>query len=472
MSEPIYNPIGTNLQISTDGAFYNIINNDDGTYRVKQHFNYGDLPFWQVLYARVQHVLEEHGTSSWSPSVRFKIITPTDILGICLEPTATSGRFFWIDMFGNKIDTIDPLTHPTFSKIKMVTTDIDRDPVLLTAFPKFWVKTTTSGPTGTFSEGKKCWWISHQPAEGFHVYPAFKRTTGVDSGGKYLTSDWCYIGTHLAHELEIQKEVIDDSSELRIVTGSQIVGDTEKPTTPTTVIKNFKILGSATGKVVSTGHDLVSFREFIANRNDASLGETGYREFDIWDMGLLRLLSLIAKASGDVQNAWGKGAKDTLPATGSTKARLVFKGTQDEPVIYIDDLWECYPYYVDKCVTNNMVLTLRSPMDNSTIDFSSLTENKYTVCRQSGWISDVMDGEFTIGNETHDLMELFLPKTVHTETESSFHDYLFTSTENDRILLGGTGQSFYENNNDSGLYCHDFERNATYTQAAMRIAKN
>ena len=34
----------------------------------------------------------------------------------------------------------------------------------------------TSGPINTFAQGKKCWWISDKPTNGFHIHPAFCRS--------------------------------------------------------------------------------------------------------------------------------------------------------------------------------------------------------------------------------------------------------------------------------------------------------
>ena len=58
-------PTGTDLQIGTDSNFNTIINTDDGTYRTSQHFEKGELPYGQTLYARVRHKSAETGVSNW-----------------------------------------------------------------------------------------------------------------------------------------------------------------------------------------------------------------------------------------------------------------------------------------------------------------------------------------------------------------------------------------------------------------------
>ena len=151
---------------------------------------------------------------------------------------------------------------------------------------------------------------------------------------------------------------------------------------------------------------------------------SGYRMFDIWDIGALQLLSLIAKASADSQTNWGDNTPlQATPKTGDTNAKIVIKGDVTTPLVWIDDMWKCYGYYIDKLKYQNSVISLTSPDTNSAISFGSAPASSYTVPTTSGWIRDILDCPIVIGDDTHDLMELFLPKSVvATEAQATFFD--------------------------------------------------
>ena len=388
-------PTGTNLQIASDSAFKTILNSgDDGTYRTTQSFAPGDLPYGQTLYARARHTAQETGVSAWSSVVTFSIIVPANIIGVCLDNSnaAAKGTFYWIDALGNRRTSFDWQNHPLYSGISMVTTDSRRAAVTLTRFPKGYVKTAASGPAGSFADGKKCWWISDIAETGFRPAACFKRST-AQQGGKYVIADYCYMGTFLGHS-------------------EQVGGKT--------------CLGSKRGQTVAASQTKATFKTWITNRNNTSAGETGYRMFDIWDLGWLRMLLLIAKANSDTQTQWGDNSAGTAyPKTGSTNARAVFKGSHSNPQVSIEDLWRCYWYHADLITINSGRVTLTSPMDlTSSLSFGSAAASRYTQPTTSGWIRDVLDCPFTLGNDTHDLLELFLPKSVvSAENQGTFSDY-------------------------------------------------
>ena len=400
---------GTDLQIATDILFNTVVNTDDGTYRVTDHLEPGSLPYGVTLWARARHVSEETGAGPWSDAVRFQIETPASIIGVCLDHTDanTRGTFTWIDVLGNPVEEFNYQDHPTYKNITMVTTDSGRAPVTLTRFPKFYIKTAASGPAGTYADGKKCWWISDLPEEGFRPAACFKRsTTKVE--GKYQVSDYCYMGTYLGHT-----EQVDDKT----------------------------CLGSKVGQTVAASTTKANFKTWITNRNDSAAGETGYRMFDIWDLSALRLLALIGHANANTQSAWGdNGSAATYPKTGSTQARLVFQGTQSTPTTSIEDLWRCYWYHVDAILVDNGKITLTSPMDlSSALSFGSAGAERYTQPTTSGWVSDILDCPVVIGDDTHDLMELFLPKLVTTnETAATWYDYYDRTGGTTALQIGGS----------------------------------
>ena len=424
---PTPTPTGTDLQISTDPSFTKIVNTDDGTYRTSQRFEKDALPYGQTLYARVRHKSAETGDSNWSDTVTFNIVVPAQIIGVCMDNSnsSTKGTFYWIDALGNQLSSFDWQSHPCYANISMVTVDDSRAPVTLTRFPLTYVKTAASGPAGSFANGKKCWWISDLPYTGFHPAACFKRTTSKQDG-KYVISDYCYMGTFLGHQ-------------------ESAGGKT--------------VIGSKRGQTVLASQTKATFKTYITNRNNTSAGITGFRMFDIWDLGLLRTLALVAKANSDTQSQWGDNSAGTsYPKTGSTNARMVFKGSHSNPEISIEDLWRCYWYHADLITIDSGRVTLTSPMDlSSSLSFGSASASRYTQPTSSGWIRDVLDCPFTIGDDEHDLMELFLPKTVvSSENQGTFSDYHTTGT-NPSLRCG----NYFTLSTQSGLLASSFDPETT-----------
>ena len=386
-------PTGTELQIATDSLFTNVVNNTTQTnYRTSQSFVKGDLPFGVNLYARVRHIAQQTGYSKWSPVVTFQVAVPSKIIGVCLDNSGTKGVFYWIDALGNKLDSFDWANHPCYSGITAVLEDTARSSVYLTKFPKSYIKTAASGPTGSFASGLKCWWISSEPEEGFRPALCFKRST-TQTDGVYNVADYAYMGRYLCH--------------------SESVGGKT-------------CCGSKPGQTVLASTTKANFKTYITNRNNASAGVTGFRMFDIYDLGWLRTLALIAYADSDTLTRWGDNSAGTsYPKTGSTNARMCFKGSHSDPQVSMEDMWRCYWYYADLITVNSGVVTLTSPMDlTSSLSFGSAAQSRYKQPTTSGWIRDVLDCPFVVGNDTHDLMELFLPASVvSAENQGTFSDY-------------------------------------------------
>ena len=450
MSPPL--PHGTELQIATDKAFSNIVNaSDSGAYRTSQHFNKGELPYGQTLYARVRHKTST-AESSWSATVKFSIIIPAQIIGVCLDNsrTSTRGTFYWIDALGNQVSSFDYQSHPSYRDVTIVTTDANRAPVTLTRFPLTYIKTSTSGPAGSFADGKKCWWISNLPYQGFHPMACFKRTTSRGADGKYQISQYCYLGTYMCHK--------------------ESAGGTT-------------VLGSKRNQTVYADYEYKStFKTYITNRNNVSAGETGYRMFDIYDMGLIRTLALIAKASANSQGSWGDNSSNVrYPRTGTTKARIIFRGTHSDPQVSFEDAWRCFWWHADLIQLSSYRVTLTSPMDlSSSLSFGSAAASRYTQAKSDGWIRDVLDCPFTIGDDTHDLMELFLPKTVvGSESQGTFYDYVTyvsgsTSSTLNYFVAGSISGDNYSGgsaNNKGGMMAVMTDTDGDYNNS-VRLAKN
>lgn len=437
---------GTDIQIATDASFHTCLVDESREFCGSRFFNQAELPYGVDLYARVRHKHTQTGVSNWSKTIGFQLVVPGDIIGICLDNSGTRGVFYWIDALGNRVSTFDYLVHPIFDGITMASVDL-RSPVIMTKIPLFFVKTAASGPVGTFAAGKKCWWISNFASEGYHPAACFKRTMQKSADGKYIISPHCYIGTYLGHY--------------------EYVGDVET-------------IGSQPGSMAATYAMKDNFKAYISSRDDASIGLTGFRMFDIWDMGALRLLMLIAKANANVQSAFGdNSAGESYPRTGSTGARLIFKGTTADPQVSIEDLWRCYWYFVDLISINKGAVTLTNPMDlKSPISFGTASSTRYKQTTTSGWLKDVLDCPFVIGDDTHDLMELFLPKTTNSsESRGTFFDYHDASTISSTtdVVVGGYATSTRSiPTSGSGLFRTQFF-STLYTEAlveGVRICKN
>lgn len=441
----------TNIQVSEQKTFDTCLIDESLDYTISRDFVKDELPYGVDLYMRVRYQDPTHGESEWSPSVQFQVIIPASIIGVCMDNSTTKGTFSWIDACGNKLDSFDYKNHPTYANITTVYTDISRNSVQLTRFPLFYVKTAASGPVGSFAAGKKCWWISDIPQKGFRPAACFKRTTSK-SEGKYIISNYCYMGTYLGHVTTINRKTC---------------------------------IGSASGQTVCASNTKATFKTWISNRNNASAGQSGWRMFDIYDLGALRLLSLIAKASTDTQTIWGNNnTGNEHPKTGSTNARITFNSSG----VTMEDLWFCYWYLVDCFTILNGVVTLYSPMDLSTVvSFGNAASSRYTQPHSAtgGWIRDILDCPFVIGDDTHDLMELFLPKTiVNSEKQATFSDfhqnydfatnglsYLYTGNTGikNNSSMGGTTNS----NNASGLYCDGYAIVNFYADFdCSRLSKN
>lgn len=434
-------PTGTDLQISTGSNFNTIVNTDDGTYRTSQHFAKGELPYGQTLYARVRHKSAETGVSNWSATVTFNIVVPAQIIGVCLDNSSSNsaGTFYWIDALGNRLTSFDYLSHPCFSDITTVTLDSSRSPVTMLRIPTIYIKTSASGIAGSFSNGKKCWWISNLPYTGFHPMGAFKRTTS-QRDGKYIISDYIYISTFLGH--------------------SESVGGRT-------------CLGSKRNQTVQNYQTQATFRTYCTNRNNTSAGQSGWRMYDIWDHGLMCTLSTIAKCSANTQSIWGDNSSGAgYPSTGSTNARIIFKGSHSDPQVAFEDAWRCYWYHTDLITFTNRVITLTSPMDlSSTVSFGSASSSRYTQPSSNGCIRDVLDCPFTLGDDTHDLMELWRPKTVvSSEANATFHDYYWQYSGTYILYSGGD----WLNGVNAGLFYADCSSTAsdTYNNIGARLAKN
>ena len=394
-------PSNTTLQISTDPAFGTLALNEETEYKTSRAFTAQELPYGVNLYARVKHTHPETGASNWSSAVQFKLTIPNTVIGICLDLSNKSWN--WIDEIGNKLTSFDWQSHEIFTRITMVTEDSARSPVTMTRFPLFYIKTATNGPVGTFANGKKCWWISAQDRPGFRPHPAFKRST-QQVNGKYKISPHIDIMTFCGF--------------------AESVGGRDT-------------IGSKRGATVRNNISHNDILTYANNRNDVSAGQTGWHVMDVWELSMLKILALIMTASGDTQASFGDNASGTsYPKAGSTNARMIFKGTHSNPQVSIEDLWRCWWHHVDRIGSGNLF----SPMNNVAIPGVSLPN------QSDGWYHDVRTGSFTIGDHTHDLMEVFIkPENASAGSEANaiIKDYDYSDADSAYLFGGRWGDGSY-----------------------------
>jgi len=346
------------------------------------------------------------------------------VIGVCHYAGANAlNNFRHINQEGNFLSGFKYYTSAIY-------TDKMRDVVIggdhMKEIDTLYIKTSISGPVGTDSEGKKCWWISPDPLPGFRPMLAFKRD-GVIKPHVYIGK---YMGYYSTPE-----------------------------TQPT------------------TGYSRSTYENNLATYKNVD-GVTGFRMVDIYDLGLLRTLLLVFGGSADVKTVWGDNFSNVVkPDTGSTGAKA----------LGIFDLWRSYHYCIDKLkVSRDRKIELVNPFTGATIytdlDMPYSTANRY--------LSEIVLGDLQIGEDIHNYMELFLPAAFVTDIrDAAFMDGVrFTSSsansEKDVYIGGSPRDSSTDYISPGGvtdktrLFCGIFmcvmEHNVNHTSSygSMRLAKS
>ena len=431
--------ITTTIQIAKDRGFEQLVYNEtvSNTTTKDISLDISTIPYGTTLHSRLKYTNGDIA-SNWSRSVSFTALSTKNVIGVCLNvPSSGAGTFSWIDAAGNSVSYFDFTEHPTFQSIAMVTEDAARAPVTMTQFPLFYIKTATSGPVGTFSNGKKCWWISDTPIDGFRPHPAFKRATNN------TVVPFVKIGTFVGHS--------------ESASGSTVIGSKRN-----------------TAPYLTAGFS--NFLTYCNNRNNSGAGQSGWRMFDVHDWSLLRFLALIAKGSADVRRVWGN-TTGPVSRTGSSYARLVFKGTQSSPTVWVDDLWGCWWNFVHGCEVISDQFHVCYPSNQS-----SYLGQTCALSRSKGFIRNVASGSITIGPDTHDFLEYFVPNDF-TSSESNGTFYAWSENDNDGkskpLMTSGANHNDCgpwngsTGNNGVSIFNFNWEsNNVDATNSACRICKN
>ena len=345
------------------------------------------------------------------------------IIGIAHFPgTSSPNNFRHINQYGNFLVGFKYYTSPIYQE-KMRDVVIGSDH--MKEIDTLYIKTTTSGPVGTDSEGKRCWWISPDPLPGYRPMLAFKRD-GVIKPHVYLGR---YMGFYSEPE--------------------------EQPT---------------------TGYNKSTYQSSLASSKNIG-GATGFRMMDIYDMALLRTLILVFGGNADVQTAWGDNTGNVVkPDNGATGAKA----------LGIYDLWRSFHYQIDKITVNSSrKLVMENPFNGATIN-TNLDIPYSTATR---FISEMAAGQLPIGDDTHDYLELFIPSEFVTDIrDSAYQDGVrFTSSNTSvkDVYAGGSprdsgtdyispGGITDNTRNFSGIFMWAVEHNVnhTNTHSSMRLAKS
>lgn len=351
-------------------------------------------------------------------------------MGVCQEPLQTTvGNFSNIDIDGN---LVTDFIYRYSAFIALCTRDVIIDGRHMKEIDTLYIKTSLTGISGTYSEGKHCWWISTIPREGFRPMLAFKRD-GIVKPHVYISK---YIG------LLCQPDI------------SPVNDDT---------------------------YDEARAEIEALNVN----GATGWRMIDIYDVALLRIMMLVCKPNGNTQVVWGDNTDDTVqPRTGQTSVDF----------IGIRDLWRSYIYHVDKVfLDTNSHIKLINPNTDEEITYPSVYPCNTTG---TYGIIEIIAGAIPmdLGDDTHDYLELFIPAAYGVlNTTPPFNKLLFydlcrvNSTKYDRgLCMGGapystsrdylSGSGTYDSTQlGSGMFMWFFDRyyNSRSTgYNSLRLAKS
>jgi hypothetical protein len=361
-----------------------------------------------TYYAKVQHEGEVLGASEWSPEVG---LTTKDVFAVIIgiaKVASGGGAGTWqnIDGDGNDVtvDTTYFNNHPVYGGIQTVSID-DQDMVL---YPKFYYKVGV-GPAGSDQAGKKCWWISDQPVEGYKLHPAALDHTAV--------LDQFYLGAY---------EATDDGG-----------------------IK----AGSETGVAPLASIDFPTMKSRIEARNTD--GVEGFHMPDIYEISAVDMLMLIEMGTPDAQSAIGTGNSDSSAAVNTGASNAVWRG--------LHEFWGNVLCMVDGLKTNTSnQLQVFDDQGNQTWVDTGITIST------SGWITAMLE----MSGTDYDFDALFVPaNTDSTEGNGTFADYLYSAAAGNEYVCRHGG--YYGNASKCGPFSLHLNLQASHSYAfnGSRLAK-
>jgi hypothetical protein len=343
-----------------------------------------------TYYARVRHKGTALSWSEWSGEISF---TTKDlfanIVGIALV-TSGGGGGTWarVDEEGNNKATDASFfsSHPVFGGITTVTVDSQA----MVRVPKFYYKVGTA-PAGTDRAGKKCWWISDQPAAGFVLHPAF-----MDGGSEI---PYFYVGKY---------QGTND-------------GGTK--------------LGSTAGVAPLVSIDFPTMQARATARNVS--GVSGFRLWSIYEVAAVQMLALIEMGGANMQALIGQGRVNQSSAA-NVDAADVAQATYRGIVGLWGNVWQ---------MTDGIKLDSSHRLQVWDRQGNKTWVNTGVTVSPSGWIVSVLEGN----GATFDFRDLFVAASVDsTETNGTYGDYHYSNTTaSERIAYHGGDWS---SGSDAGLF--------------------
>ncbi len=415
-------PSYTHLQISktndfTDLIYDEVLSSVNYT-NVGQPFGFSEDNTNMPLFFRVKYRHEKYGETAWSPVSQFKIgldLSPPQIIGICLDNTLPSPVWSYIDENGEKLNSFDKNTHPTFVRSEMVVFDVNRNPTMMTRIPPFYIRTKYKGVLGTFSENKQCWWISNAipynrpDIDEWKLHPACNRRKYIET----TQGNSIYVGTYMS-----SKEYLN---------GTYPICSSKKDA----YVSPTAWYGQPTSLYMTEMNTYPSSSLASVCRNDRDLGVEGFYIIDIFDLSAIKLLGLIANLSNPSPSIPTEIISGSLYQTsGSSGAKIILKGTNENPEVFIDDLWGGYAYPIDglTLIENNGTMILRIPHPRD-ITLNSVGEDYVAQVELpgpiggslsiNGYIRDFFDNTFMCWGEEHSLLELFIPRMITADKNSA-----------------------------------------------------
>ena len=183
------------------------------------------------------------------------------ILGVALVKTDKGCEWQRIDANGNKVDSLDKAffdAHPVFGQVQ----DVQIDGQRMVMVPRFYVKRARLA-TGPYA-GSQAWFISEAEQPGFAPHSAFKTAGQPDKG--------FYVGKY-------QASVYD------------------------------KKLASLPDSMPAVDLSLNKFDSYARARNEV-VGESGWMQWDAYQLAAIQWLYLIENASLDSISTTGRGRID------------------------------------------------------------------------------------------------------------------------------------------------------------------
>lgn len=339
--------------------------------------------------------------------------TGDQVFGIARIATGGgSGTWFHCDRNGEPVYLNEEYFNRHQIYANIVRTIIDGQ--IMVRVPKFYVKHVQSQPDGTL-KGSKITWISPEPLDGYHLYPAFM------NNGQEIDQFW--LGSYKA---------------------SMSTDNT--------------MCCSLPGKAPAASKNFTTFKTLCEARNTG--GVDGFMMQDVYQRHAIQLLMLAETANPNMQNIFGNGhvsgsAAVTVDHINNPKPWRGFYGLWG-------NVWEM----VDG-VRADSAKKLEIFRNDGTRAYMA-TNLSMTVYGSgwTGWITEMFSEE----DAGYDLKDVFIPSASNgTEANGTYGDNHYGAVANGVCYAGGG----WGDGVSAGLFCVTFPNAASDSGAGLgcRLAK-